>query len=71
MTYTGTEATAGRTVAVDPDVIPLGSTVYIDGAEYIAEDIGGAIKGRRIDVLLPTHEAALEFGVQYADVAIK
>lgn len=70
-TYTGTQATAGRTVAVDPKVIPLGSTVIINGDEYIAEDIGGAIKGNRIDVLLDTHQEALQFGVQYADVTIK
>ena len=55
---------------MDPDVIPLGSKVYIDGAEYIAEDIGGAIQGNRIDVLLPTHEAALEFGIKYANISI-
>lgn len=71
ITYSGTQATAGRTIAVDPDVIPLGSTVYIDGTEYIAEDIGGAIKGNRIDVLFPTHQEALEFGVRYANVTIK
>lgn len=71
ITYTGTQATAGRTIAVDPEVIPLGSTVYINGAEYVAEDIGGAIKGNRIDVLHTTHQEALEFGIQYADVSIK
>lgn len=70
ITATGTDATPGRTIAVDPKVIPLGSTVYINGTEYIAEDIGGAIKGNRIDVLFPTHQEALEFGVQYADVII-
>ena len=71
ITYTGTQATAGRTIAVDPDVIPLGSTVIINGTEYIAEDVGGAIKGNRIDVLFNTHQEALEFGIQYADVTIK
>ncbi len=71
ITATGTQATAGRTIAVDPDVIPLGSTVIINGTEYIAEDVGGAIKGNRIDVLFNTHQEALQFGVQYADVTIK
>lgn len=71
ITYTGTTATASRTIAVDPDVIPLGSTVYIDGQAYIAEDIGGAIKGNRIDVFFPAHDEALQFGVQYAEVAIE
>lgn len=70
ITYTGVKATPGRTIAVDPEVIPLGSTVYINGFEYIAEDIGGAIEGNRIDVLCSSHEEALEFGVQYADVSI-
>lgn len=70
VTYTGTEATAGRTIAVDPNVIPLGSTVHINGQAYTAEDVGGAIKGNRIDVYFPTHTEALQFGVQYAEVAI-
>lgn len=69
-TYTGTVATPGRTVAVDPDVIPLGSVVYINDIPYIAEDIGGAIKGNRIDVLFPSHREALEFGVQHTNVSI-
>lgn len=70
ITYTGTEATPGRTIAVDPDVIPLGSTVDVNGYTYVAEDIGGAIKGKRIDVLFPSHQEALEFGVQYSNVSI-
>ena len=70
ITYTGTRATEGRTVAVDPSVIPLGSTVRINGHDYIAEDIGGAIKANRVDVFFDTHQDALQFGVQYADVAI-
>ena len=71
ITYTGTVATAGRTVAVDPRVIPLGSTVNINGQAYIAEDIGGAIKGNRIDVFFSSHTDALEFGVQYSTVSIE
>ena len=69
-TASGTELTVGRTIAVDPEVIPLGSTVYINGFAYIAEDTGSAIKGKRIDVLLPSHEEALDFGVRYANVSI-
>ncbi|WCS68727.1 hypothetical protein Goe19_00860 [Bacillus phage vB_BsuM-Goe19] len=55
-TATGTTPTEGRTIAVDPDVIPLHSKVYIESdfpgitGEYIAEDTGGAIKGKRIDI---------------------
>lgn len=71
LTYTGTKATAGRTIAVDPDVIPLGSTVYINGSPYVAEDIGGGVKGNHIDVYFDTHQDALEFGVQYAEISIE
>lgn len=67
-TATGTVPLAGRTVAVDPKVIPYGSEVIINGHTYIAEDCGGAIKGNRIDILFDTHQQAKEFGIQYADV---
>ena len=70
MTYTETVATEGRTIAVDPDVIPLGSTVVIDGHEYIAEDIGAAIQGNRIDIFMNSHEAALVEGIKTAEVFI-
>ena len=70
ITFTGTQATEGRTVAVDPDVIPLGSTVVIDGQEYIAEDIGGAIKGNRIDRYMDNHQEALNAGIVQAEVYI-
>ena len=70
ITATGTTAKAGRTIAVDPKVIPHGTEVIIDGHTYIAEDTGGSIKGNRIDVYFDTHEEALKFGVQYAEVYI-
>lgn len=70
MTATGTKATAGRTIAVDPSVIPYGTKVIINGHEYIAEDCGVAIKENRIDVFFNTHEEALEFGVVQAEVYI-
>lgn len=71
ITATGTTATEGRTIAVDPTVIPYGTEVIIGDRVYIAEDCGGAIKGNRIDVYVDSHEKALEMGVQYADVFIK
>ena len=59
----------GRTIAVDPSVIPLGSRVFIEGyGVFIAEDTGGAIKGNKIDIAVSTHERANELGVQYANV---
>lgn len=69
-TASGAICSEGVTVAVDPSVIPLGSTVVIDGQEYTAQDVGGAIKGNRIDVYFDSHEAALEFGVQHKQVGI-
>ena len=68
ITSTGTHAKAGRTIAVDPRVIPYGSKVMINGHVYIAEDTGGAIKGNKIDVYLDTHEQAVNFGRRTAEV---
>lgn len=69
-TATGTTPTEGRTIAVDPDVISYGSKVIINGHEYIAEDCGGAIQGKRIDIFFDSHKIALEFGIQEAEVYI-
>ena len=64
ITATGTVAKQGRTIAVDPDIIPYGTAVEINGNTYIAEDCGGAINGNRIDIFFNNHEDALVFGVQ-------
>lgn len=64
ITATGVTARANHTIAVDPRVIPYGSTVYIEGlGTFVAEDCGGAIKGNRIDVFYNTHSEALNSGV--------
>ncbi len=70
-TASGTTPKAGRTVATDPSVIPLGSKVMIDGHEYIAEDTGGAIGGKRIDIFFSSHSEALQFGRRSVEVSIK
>lgn len=57
-------------VAVDPSVIPLGSTVVINGVKYLAADTGGAVKGNHIDIAVETHQDAINFGVQSAHVWI-
>jgi 3D (Asp-Asp-Asp) domain-containing protein len=55
----------GQTVAVDPRVIPIGTRLYIEGLGWrLAEDVGGAVKGRHIDVLLPSDHDAILFGVR-------
>ncbi|MCM3786482.1 ubiquitin-like domain-containing protein [Neobacillus mesonae] len=62
-TASGTRVQEGRTIAVDPDVIPLGWWVYIEGVGFRrAEDTGGAIKGNKIDVYYDSLEQALNFG---------
>ena len=76
ITSTGTLAAEGRTIAVDPRVIPYGSTVTIyfaDGTVHTctAEDCGGAIKESRIDVFFSSHDAARAFGVQSAMVYVE
>jgi 3D (Asp-Asp-Asp) domain-containing protein len=71
ITATGTQATAGRTIAVDPKVIPLGTEVIIDGQSYIAEDTGGAIKGNKIDIFCESHEEAISRGRIEREVFIK
>ena len=60
----------GYSIAVDPTVIPYRTEVIINGHIYKAQDCGGAIKGNRIDVYFEDHQAALDFGVQYAEVFV-
>lgn len=58
-------------IAVDPDVIPLGTHVFIPGyGEAVAEDIGSSIRGHRIDVAFDTHEEALSFGRRDLEIII-
>ncbi len=74
LTHMGTKVRPGI-IAVDPKLIPLGSRVYIEfadghGAYATAEDTGGAIKGKRIDIAMATVDEAYEFGMQKAKVYI-
>jgi len=63
-TASGTEVREG-VIAVDPDVIPLGTEIEIkDMGVFIAEDTGGKIKGNRIDIFFESKEEAKEFGRQ-------
>lgn len=56
-------------VAVDPDVIPLGSLVYVEGYGYgVADDIGGAIQKMRIDLAMETRSEALQWGRREVEV---
>ncbi|AIW03327.1 peptidoglycan-binding protein [Bacillus phage Mater] len=52
-----------KIIAADPNVIPLGSKVYLEGyGTYTVADTGGAIKGNRIDVFMGTEANAMSFG---------
>lgn len=66
-------------VAVDPNVIPLGSRLYIESADggkswvygyAVAGDTGGAIKGNKIDLCYNTKSEARRFGVKSANVYV-
>ncbi|WP_163539796.1 3D domain-containing protein [Gracilibacillus sp. YIM 98692] len=60
-----------KVIAVDPSVIPLGTRVHVEGyGEAIAADTGGAIKGNKIDVHVPTKQEAYNWGVREVKVTI-
>lgn len=70
-TATGTKPKAGFSVAVDPSVIPLGTLLYVDGYGYCkAEDTGGAIKGKKIDLFFDTENECKNWGVRTVRVYV-
>ena len=73
ITASGTQATPGRTVAANPQLLPYGSEILVrfaDGTEeaYIVEDTGSALRGQHIDIFMDSHDAALAEGVKTAEV---
>ncbi|NWQ41726.1 LysM peptidoglycan-binding domain-containing protein [Bacillus sp. EB106-08-02-XG196] len=74
ITATGIDLIANpnqKVISVDPSVIPLGSKVYVEGyGEAIAGDTGGAIKGNKIDIFIPSKQEAINFGRQQVKVTI-
>lgn len=73
-TYTGINLRANpnqKVIAVDPNVIPLGSKVWVEGyGEAIAGDIGGAIKGNKIDVFLEHKSDAYQWGRKQVKIKV-
>ncbi|HEY4553567.1 MAG TPA: LysM peptidoglycan-binding domain-containing protein [Bacillaceae bacterium] len=60
-----------KVISVDPSVIPLGSKVYVEGYGYaVAGDTGGAIKGNKIDIFIPSKQDAINYGVKTVKVTI-
>ena len=74
ITYTGVNLNNNRdakVIAVDPNVIPLGTEVYVEGyGNAVAADIGGAIKGNKIDIHVPTKTDAYSWGRRTVNVTI-
>jgi 3D (Asp-Asp-Asp) domain-containing protein len=81
-TATGTRTAVGRTLGVDPKVIPLGSVVYVEfpkpyshlSGKYVAEDTGGAVHGKILDVFWGSDElenSANKFGRRKVKVRIE
>lgn len=69
ITASGTVPKAGRTVGVNPSVIPYGTKLRIGGKDgYVAEDTGGGIGTYHIDVFCNSHQEALNAGVGYKKV---
>jgi 3D (Asp-Asp-Asp) domain-containing protein len=64
----------GKFVAADTEVLPFGTMIsipdYANNQPVPVLDIGGAIKGNRIDVFYPTHKQALQWGVRNLDVVV-
>ncbi|OOZ93026.1 enterotoxin [Bacillus cereus] len=60
-----------KLIAVDPSVIPLGSKVWVEGyGVAIAGDTGGAIKGNKIDVLMPDKGTSSNWGRKTVTVKV-
>lgn len=58
-------------VAVDPNVIPMGTKLYVEGyGDAIAADQGGAIKGNRIDLFFNSKSEAYNWGMRTVKVTI-
>ena len=71
MTASGKSTEIGWTAAADWNVIPNGSMIYISNVGFReVTDVGGAVNGKHIDVLVQDHDEALELGTNMEDVWI-
>lgn len=69
-TSTGHRAKSRHTVAVDPRIIRYDTKLIIDGTTYTAEDCGGGVKGRHIDIFFNAHSEVERFGKRYREVRV-
>lgn len=69
-THTGSRTASGhyptlKTVAVDTNIIPMGSLLWVEGYGLrVAMDTGGAIRGKKLDVFVDSHNEAINKGVK-------
>ena len=76
-TYTSSGRKAVRnhddysTIAVDPNVIPIGTKLFVEGYGFaVAADTGTAIKGNAIDVFFDTRRESSKWAVKYVNVYV-
>lgn len=67
-TSTGAIAKANHTVAADNRVLKAGTWIIINNKLYRVEDVGGAVKGKKIDIFVNTHPETFTLGFDYANV---
>ena len=69
VTASGKATEVGVTAAADWSVLPKGSKVYIQNVGWKEiQDVGGAVNGKHIDVLVNQHQKALDIGTHYEGV---
>lgn len=72
ITASGAKVQEGVTVAADTSKLPFGTKIYIKGIGWrIVQDRGGAIKGNRLDIYLPSHNDPMPYNVQNLDVWVE
>lgn len=67
-TYAGTVPTSNYTISADLNVFPLGTKLMINNVVYTVEDKGKGVTGNKLDIFFDSHSAALQYGVQRAEV---
>ena len=70
-TASGHKIESGDLIVAAPPTFPFGTRIFIPQyGQAVVQDRGGAITGNRLDVLMESHKAALDWGVQYLEVTI-
>jgi 3D (Asp-Asp-Asp) domain-containing protein len=72
ITYSGKTVQENHTIAADPEVLPIGTVVKIEGFDctFVVEDTGSAVNGQHIDIYMEDLDDAKDYGVQYRKIII-